>query len=716
LSTGTVPTPSWRKRNRPSIAGLDWGNIIPMGTFARFASLAHSARFTWPARAAALLAPLGLAGPALVGCQSGSNVSAVYTVPASLDDLSEKTFFDQPWPNDLRVENASPRLEGYYNPKGFPILAAYIDSMKGVLDGFSPAAAGYLRFTGAIDPATLPANPHAALDPGASVQLIDIDPVSPEHGQRKLVSLRFQSAEGVYYLAHTLAFMPTIGFPLRPHTRYALVVTDRLQAAGGGSIAQSPTVAELVGVASPSAGTQVAHRTLAPAVDEIVHAGIDRANIVHLAVFTTADPTKELAAVRDAVATTIVPPTAYGWTLAQDAYNFLEYQGAYGPSPNYQSGTLPYTYYGDGGDFQYQDGVPIVQDTFDARFSLAVPNPKVCPMPAAGYPIVLYAHGTGGDWRSYIDDGTARILSRHCLASMGVDQIFHGTRPGAPPTGDEGNEGLLFYNFQNPLAARTNGRQSAIDEVQRARLFTETHLVVPATIASTMSEIHFDPSKLMYFGHSQGGLNGPLFTAVDSSARGAVFSGSGAMIAIALLEKTKPTPSVADLVKTLLLGLTAADEGELDEFHPAISLIQSIIDVEDPLHYGRLQATEPRSGFAAKSIYMTEGVNPDGTGDSYAPPHGIEAHALAIGLPVELPEQRAIAESQWGGPQPVTIEPPGLQGNIGGGQASGVLGQWAVPPGKDGHFVVFNVSKAQEQAAQFLLNLAADPKGLVPPP
>ena len=32
-------------------------------------------------------------------------VSAVFTVPASLDMLSEETFFDQPWPSDLRVEN-----------------------------------------------------------------------------------------------------------------------------------------------------------------------------------------------------------------------------------------------------------------------------------------------------------------------------------------------------------------------------------------------------------------------------------------------------------------------------------------------------------------------------------------------------------------------------------------------------------------------------------
>jgi len=81
-----------------------------------------------------------------------------------------------------------------------------------------------------------------------------------------------------------------------------------------------------------------------------------------------------------------------------------------------------------------------------------------------------------------------------------------------------------------------------------------------------------------------------------------------------------------------------------------------MIDVADPIHYARHIIAEPREGASARSIYMTEGINPDGTGDSYAPPHGIEAHALAIGLPLQLPDQRAITEGQWGGPTPVLID------------------------------------------------------------
>jgi hypothetical protein len=676
---------------------------------------ARAARGVLPS-AAALLA----CAP-LLGCstRTASSTTAMWVVPSSLADLSAEHFFDQPWPSDLRLENGSPRFEGYFNPKSLPLLDQYVGSLKGELDGFSPAAAGYLRFSDPIDPSSLPATPKDALDESSSVQLIDIDPRSPERGRRKLVSVQWRAEAGVYYQTNTLAFMPTIGFPLRPHTRYALVVTSALQAEKGGAVGQSTAIADLVsGAATTNDVMNTAAVALAPAIAEIEGAGIDRGDIVHFTVFTTADPTAELSIVRDGVARTIVAPTAEPdkWAVGMSTADFDEYQGRYSPAPNYQAGTIPYAQYGDGGNFVIADGKPVLQNVFDMRFSIAVPNPAHCPMPAAGYPVVLYAHGTGGDWRSYIADGTAQVLTQHCMAAMGVDQIFHGDRPGAPPDDSESQEELLFFNFQNPTAARTNGRQSAIDEVQRARLFTESHLVIPGYLSFTHAPIRFDANKLLFFGHSQGGLNGPLFSAVDPSIRGAVFSGSGAEIAIALLEKTDPSPSVAALFSTLLLGLNAAETSELDVFHPEVSMIQSLIDVTDPLHYGRMQAADPRPGFAPKSIYMTEGINPDGTGDTYAPPHGIEAHAISIGLPVELPEQRAIAESKWGGPQPVRVPSGGLSGDLARGDASGVLGQWAVPAGDDGHFVVFDVPSARTQAAVFLQNLIADPQGLVPPP
>ncbi len=654
-----------------------------------------------------------------MGCAVGDpGTRSIYVVPSSLDELHDESFFDHPWPSDLRLEDGAPRLAGYYNPRQLPIIAEYVDSTKGELDGFSPASAGYLRFTGAIDESSLPENPLDALNPDASVQLIDIDPSSAERGQRRLVSLRWNGPEGVYYRENTLAFMPVIGFPLRPHTRYALVVTRALLGADGVPVEASDDLKAVLGENPPDGRTQAAHDALADAIAEIETAGVSRDEIAHLAVYTTADPTAETFAVRDHLVKNVPVPSAHAdaWQLFESTTTYDEYVGVYGPSPNYQAGLVPFEQYGDGGEFVFENGVPKVFDSFDLRFSLMVPKADRCPVPDAGYPIALYAHGTGGDYRSYVNDGSGESLAEQCIATMGVDQIFHGTRPGAPTDGNEAKIELLFFNFQNPMAARTNTRQSAIDEVQRARLFTQGKMTVPTMVSATGKEIHFDASKLTFFGHSQGGLNGPLFLAADDAARGGVLSGSGALISIALLEKTQPEPSVASLVKTIFLAVKGEEEAEVDAFHPIISLAQSIVDVSDPIHYARYIVREPREGQHSKSIYMTEGIDAAGVGDNFAPPHGIEAHALAMGLPLQLPAQRMleapVVDNLW----PTTIPASGLSGNIGQGNASGVLAQWAPPPNKDGHFVVFVVPGARMQAAEFMLNLTAETKGRVPAP
>ena len=95
---------------------------------------------------------------------------------------------------------------------------------------------------------------------------------------------------------------------------------------------------------------------------------------------------------------------------------------------------------------------------------------------------------------------------------------------------------------------------------------------------------------------------------------------------ITLLEKTQPAPSIADLVPTIFLSLVTPEErAELDIFHPTMMLAQSIVDAIDPINYAHLTVREPRPGFVPKSVLMTEGIAPDGTGDNYTPPRGTEA-------------------------------------------------------------------------------------------
>ncbi|MBW2526971.1 MAG: hypothetical protein JRI23_22505 [Deltaproteobacteria bacterium] len=656
--------------------------------------------------------------PGVAGCSDDDDASVIeslFVVPSSLGELSQERFFDQPWPSDLRTVDGYPVFEGYPNPRQVKLIADYIVVSDQRLEGFSPVGPGYLRFTGALDPSSLPATPLAATAPGSSVQLVDVEPTSPEFGTRRLVSLSFWEPPGVFLQANTLRFMPTIGFPLRHLSRYALVVTRDVRGAGGESVEPSDQLRQVLGLEAADGPVAAAATELSDAVASLAELGLPADRIAHLAVFRTGDPTAELRQVREHLRSDVEPPDFVdtAWQAVDESDDdYDEYLGMYGPSPSYQEGELPFTDFGSGGGFHLVDGVPTVVESFDYRFSLTVPKASSCPMPAAGYPIVLYAHGTFGDYRYHLS--FAGTLAERCLASMGVDQIFHGERPGAPS--NSSSVALLFFNFENPEAGRTNVQQSALDEVQRARLFTETGATVPAAVSATGAEIRFDGSKVLFMGHSQGGLNGPLYLALDESARGAVLSGSGSMFGIMMTQKVKPEPAIPPLVTRILLGLSLEEEAEYDIYHPVIGLTQWLIDAGDAVNYARLTIQEPIDGNPPKSIYLSEGIGPDGVGDSYAPPKGIEAQGIAMGLPLQLPEVYPIEELAWGGPEPVSVPAGGLQGNLASGQATGILAQWAPPMASDGHFVIFDVPRARTQAADFLRNLADDPVGTIPPP
>jgi hypothetical protein len=665
-----------------------------------------------------LTSALGLCGLVISGtacsAERATGVEAIYSLPSSLDALSGEAFLDHPFPSHFRTESGSPVYRGMYNPRGTPLVEQYIDSIEGVLDGFSTVGAGYLRFAGAVDVSSLPADESASLQPRSSVQLVNVDATSERYLSRHPIAVSFRREGGHFVLPNTLRWIPAFGFPLEPATRYAIVTTGALRAEGGGATRASQGLRQMLGL-EPSEGAIAAHRdAVRTDLDALTSLGLRRELISHLSVFTTADPTGELLAVRDHLHQHVAAPSfEEGQWQQHIAENYVEYQGVYGPSPNYQAGTVPFSAPADGGALNFDAaGEPAVVDTFDLRFSLTVPLQSACAMPDDGYPIVLYAHGTGGNFRSYINAGVARDMAGLCVATMGVDQIFHGTRPGSP--GDKQATQILFFNFENIIAARSNTRQSAIDEVQRARLFTSGQGFVPADVSYTDKAIRFDPARITFFGHSQGGLNGPLFLAVDDAARGGVLSGAGSVIAITLIEKTKPVPSIAGLVRTVFLQLGDDESQELDVFHPALSLAQAIIDPVDPVNYAALLIDRPRDGFAPKSIYMTEGIGPDGIGDSYTPPLGTEALAIATGLPLQRPVQYRSPLLAWAATE-ISVPPQGLAGHLADGKASGVLAQWA-PADADGHFVVFNVPAARQQASLFLLDLLNGPAGRVRAP
>jgi len=576
-------------------------------------------------------------------------VTAMFTLPDA-----ETPFFDLPWPNDLRrTEAGTIDVMAYPNPRSVDVYEDYLVAITDRVTGYSVSAPAYLRFDGAIDESSLPQSPEESVADGATAFLFDV-----ERGEKHPAVMHYWDPETTYWPGHTLAIRPVYGLVLRGGATYAAVVTRDLRAADGGGVGPSEDFRDVRG----GNGDAEAVALYEPAFLSLEAAGISRNQVASMAVFTTQDPTAELMRTRDWFVEQPAPEANPDrWRFIGMEEDYLEVEGAY-ESPTFQAGEIPYT--SNGGDFQFDaSGDPILQGTFDQRFSMRIPR---TPMPADGYPIVLYAHGTGGNYQSYQGSMT-NALTRAGYAVMGIDQLHHGERN---PTG--GGEEVLTFNFFNPMAFRDNARQAAMDVVAQAR-FVATQPVSQRTV-NVDPPISFDADRIYFFGHSQGGLNGPLFLAIDDHAKGGVLSGAGGHLPIALVDKVEPL-DIPGIVR-LFLRVSSPEAEHLVYEHPVFALLQTWTDVADPTNYVQHIFDAPREGFAPKSLLQTEGLT-----DDFTPPRSQEALSTAARLPQLDPMLSEIESLSVAGVTPQTRP---VTANVAGGMATGGVIQW-----DGGHFVAF---------------------------
>jgi hypothetical protein len=579
-------------------------------------------------------------------CSSDSGTTALFAQNGS-------DFYELPFPNDLRRHD-----DGSLDLSKYPVPTALVQQYRDdaeKLDGFSLNGGIYLRFSDAIDEASLP-DEAASMMPGASVYLINV-----ATGERVPVIAHFRTDKTGTIGPNRLAVRPVPGFGLDEGTQYALVITNRVKDTTGAAVQATSEFQSTLAKSPWYAGLRTWLDQ--PGDDE-------RKDVISAAVFTTEHATNIALAIRNGVFGTAAP-TAAGITPGTTTPAYAIYTGTY-TAPNFQTGDVPYNT--TGGEIQVgSDGAAIVQHMEPMRFALTLPT---TPMPANGYPICIYAHGTGGDYKSFIDDGTGGRLAAQGIATISTDQVLHGPRnPG-------GNPEVAFFNFINPYAGRDNALQGAADAWSQMRL----------ALGMTLSNgaVKFDPANVFFFGHSQGGLTGPPFIAFEPTLKGAVLSGTGAILYLSLLYKTSPV-SFPELISPILR------DDPLDEDTPSLALAQMWIDRADGANYAKLMVRHPPANNPPKNIFQTEGFT-----DTYAPNPSIEAFATALGGDiVQTANAKALDGLTLRGR---TIVAPPLMNNLSG--VTAVLGQYNQQPGSDGHFVVFDIPAAETQSAQFLGTLA----------
>lgn len=660
----------------------------------------------------------GWQGASCPGPKTSGQV-ALWELPRESDDSSvREDFYRLPFPNDA-LRDATGRVDLSRHPKdpapriGFDLVGRYLEALA--TEPFSNAPTVIFRFDGPVDFNTIQLNTAAP-----NVRLIKLETGQTyPHG----LSLVLNGAGNRYVCSNWLAVRPFDGDSLTKGT-WAVVLIKGLRGSGASGVALESS-ADFRAMLSATAPTDPRQALAWPAYQKLraVLPSLNLAPDAVLAatVFTVDDPQrlmKRVAAGAEAApAVTAATPWVkcgsgaiapcdgdYGINSSCDAAldGGLEEWQAKLTLPIFQQGTRPYLTLDEGGGIDPSADVLTPVRTENVCASLTVP---AGPAPDAGWPVVLYAHDTGGWYRSHAQDGAGRALSEVMLqtadggvtlraAVLGFDQVGHGLRGwrlyGRVPPAD------LVFNFGNPASARGTMAQGAADLHAVTRFLKGFASAPPAELPP------LDVSHLAFWGHSQGATEGALFLAQDRSIEGTVLSGASALLVNTLTSKKVPI----DLAGNLWAAIGESRPEAVTAYHPVLSLMQAWGDVVDPVHFAAnasvmpADATRPAS---ARSVLQVWGKDDSSTARPVQSAFAVAARLAFVGPQVEELPITPVRTSVTGNVTMPRVVTAGVR-------------QYVPPTGVDGHFVVFTNEAAVSDASRFIARVLRGEVPTIPEP
>lgn len=599
-------------------------------------------------------------------------------------------FYQLPFPNDIRVRaNGTLDLTSFPRPGksllGVDVVDLYADALDEDFEGFSSVAPVMFRFTKELEFDSLGTN-------GANIKLVDITPSTPQFGMELARGWSYGSAKRKFHCQQALILGPSRTQPLRPGHTYAAYVTTAIRSTQDEAPVVPPDLTAVLAATMPADPDLAdAWTKYTPFRAYLAAQTIDPGTIAGLTVYTVADSSKRAREIAAAVAASALPsPTDVtlcdgtnvspcagedGRACGDSSGAFWEIHGKYA-EPNFQAGTLPYATPAEGGGITYTGNTPTQQGSTTVCFALTVPKAGA---PPAGYPLVVHAHGTGGSFKSAVDGGIAEQLATASTptATLTFDGVVHGARK----NGSMRSTDSLVFNVINPRAARDNHLQGAVDVIQALRM-------AQVSVTYDATTVTFDPTKVYYFGHSQGANVGIPAIAVSNVSTGALFSGAGSDLTVGILNKTSPVNAKAGL--ELLLG------DPLAPGHPVMVLWQTFFDRIDPINFAPLLVARP-NGVPSKHVMMTWSAT-----DTFSPKDTLNATAKAAQLLLASP---TVIEDLSTGTDARPIGP-----NVTGGDAVmrfATVFQYATDGNYDGHFVAQRNAQAKTDWTAFFMSLIA---------
>lgn len=625
----------------------------------------------------------------------------------------DRDYFRLPFPADVRRRGGGIDLTGFPRPPYefavAPELGTLVDRWFAHLeqdtDGF--AINGPVLFRSNTGVAKI-----------GGLHYVNITAGHPRYGV-EVPGLGFDAENGSasrnnYLCDNWLSVTPIDGVVLEPGVTYAVYLTDATRPSGGGEFRRDADLDRMLDSSAPGdSEVRAAWDTFAPLRAYLAGgaAPVSTGDIVAATVFTTGAHRDLLAGARAAVHAG--PLHAYDFHVCSEAGAspcaeavglsdeerearrcgapdpaFTEIHGRV-TLPIFQEGRPPYERVG--GKIHPDSNGPRLHAVADVCFALTVPTRE---MPAAGWPVVVNAHGTGGSFRSAIDQGLARAAGDAGLATLTLEGVLHGER-----RGDVDDDGLvdglpldqLVFNLRNPDSARDTPIQAAIDLLTAVRLASEfTDATWPEPPPTSL-----DPANLFFMGHSQGGQAGALFLGFEPLVRAAVLSGAGGNLIQSLLAKSKPTVDVNGVPFPPHMLLQSAfqerPDRPIDASHPVLALFNTFVNRADADAYGMLLRRDPLPEVPAKHMLMYIGHV-----DSYTPLRSAGSLAIGAGLEVARPlftppcaaysgdEKSACGYLSTGFMTDTELP---ANANIGGETAVALMRR--ASDGKDGHYVAF---------------------------
>lgn len=566
----------------------------------------------------------------LASCSQEKKETYGYAGTAVRYDTSAGSFYSLPYPNDLRLdaETKTIRLDDFPNPKGNTMVAQILALASAQHSGFGLLPVASFAFDGPVDTAALPLDLETPPTEPYQLFFLNLDPESPRYGERIAAVARFFDEEGPYNPENLLTMAPWPGLSLAPGATYAAIVLRTLHDAGGKPLGQAATLAKALAGVPDGHGLAQLFRPLRLYLSE--RSDLKASQIAAATVFTTGDPAGEMKALVDEARETYAATVAQAFTLAHNETDFCYFEGRV-TLPQFQNGTAPYPDAGEGQVQRDAAGKLVKQRDEAVKIVLTVPTGT---MPAHGFPVVQYTHGSGGVADEMISRGKVTVPEGpeepwRGPAYHAATRGFAAVGQAMPISPDRVPNAASFDYLQltNLTSMAGNFQQGTIEMALLRDLIDS--LSLPASVCPGLdtggNPITFDSGLHVAMGQSMGAMYTNLFGAISTDTAALIPTGSGGYWSFFLFG-SEIVPDAENVLK-VFLGVTGT--APLDHLHPLLGLFQQYAEAVDPVVFIPRLVREPLPEVPAKHVYV-----PHGYEDKYFNRRTQRAMALGYGFPL----------------------------------------------------------------------------------